>query len=141
MITNTLKILSTGSRIPVEKAFDCKFVCESTIKNQAGFWMNQPVAIFYTENNKNKWHTNYIAIHPFEYNTVDVKFKNGEDALEEFVGVVADNGEIIYSRFRSDLVTSEDGSVWINGGRERLETNAKSTVRLKIIKDQIEVIK
>lgn len=36
---------------------------------------------------------------------------------QEFDAVIADNGEVIYSRYRHDYRTSKDGSVWIDGGR------------------------
>lgn len=36
---------------------------------------------------------------------------------QEIEAVIADNGDIIYSRYRHDYRISEDRSVWIDGGR------------------------
>lgn len=36
---------------------------------------------------------------------------------QEIAAVIADNGDIVYSRYRHDYRISEDKSVWIDGGR------------------------
>lgn len=49
---------------------------------------------------------------------------NAESAFSEpITGVVAKDGEIIFSRFRHDYQESTDGSVFVDGGRDYLRTN------------------
>jgi hypothetical protein len=60
---------------------------------------------------------------------------DGISATETFVGIVAENGDIIYSRFRHDYRTSEDKSVSIDGGREYTRAvydKLRPTVQLQI---------
>jgi len=59
----------------------------------------------------------------------------------EFAGVVADNGDVIYSRYRHDFRESDDGSVWIDGGRDYTRTNVIDKERhctLTVFKGRVE---
>jgi hypothetical protein len=38
-------------------------------------------------------------------------------------GIVADNGEVIYSRYRHDFVYSTDRSVFVDGGRDYVKSS------------------
>jgi hypothetical protein len=51
---------------------------------------------------------------------------------QSFTGVVADDNSVIYSRHRHDYRTSGDGSVFVDGGRDYIRTNASRTVELVI---------
>ena len=61
---------------------------------------------------------------------------------QEFAGIVADNGDIIFSRSRHDYRVSDDESVWIDGGREYIRRPLVSVdrmVRLTVYKGRLEV--
>lgn len=125
----------------IENSYKAKFVCETCIRNKDG-WMNMPVAIFYTE----KPHpdgSNWMAIN-WSYDGM-ICVRNGFSAVAEpFVGVVAENGDVIYSRFRHDFNTSPDRSVSIDGGRDYSrflsEKNNVHLVSLQIKKDKLEIV-
>ena len=123
----------------IEERYNAKFVCETCIKNK-DYWRNEPSMIFYSE----KAHpegSNYFAVS--EQNG-DIVISDGISATEPFVGVVADNDEIVYSRFRHDYRTSSDKSVSIDGGREYTKTVSDKVspkiVTLQIVKDQLVVV-
>jgi hypothetical protein len=58
-------------------------------------------------------------------------------------GVKADNGDVIYSRYRHDYRTSQDESVFIDGGRDYLKTGLYEDdrfVKLNVVKDKLEIV-
>lgn len=123
----------------IEERHNGKYVCETCIKVN-GYWRNEPSMIFYSEEAHPEG-SNYFAIS--EQNGAIV-ISDGISATEPFVGIVADNGEIIYSRFRHDYRTSSDQSVSIDGGRDYTKTVsdkiAPKIVTLQIVKDQVVIV-
>lgn len=118
--------------IPViEEKYNAKYVCETCIKNQYG-WRNEPSLIFYSVK-KHPAGSHYFAISIDDHGNLVIS--DGISATEPFVGVIAENGDIIYSRFRHDYRTSEDKSVSIDGGREYtrvVHDKLQPTVQLQI---------
>lgn len=118
--------------IPViEEKYNAKYVCETCIKNQYG-WRNEPSLIFYSVK-KHPDGSHYFAISIDDHGNLVIS--DGISATEPFVGVIAENGDIIYSRFRHDYRTSEDKSVSIDGGREYtrvVHDKLQPTVQLQI---------
>jgi len=55
-----------------------------------------------------------------------------------FAAVIADNGDVIYSRHRQDYRQSDDGSVYIGGGRDYIKTNTLRTCKLTVFKGRVE---
>jgi len=103
-----------------------------------GGWVNNPVMVFYQPNPPNPDYSNYYAMYVDEYDRVFIA--DGLPAFREGIaGVVADDGEIIFSRYRHDYRTSSDGSVIIDGGRDYTKTNTTNTVHLVIDKDKLVV--
>lgn len=119
----------------LEKKYKVKYVCETCIKSN-GYWRNHPSLIFYSE----KAHpegSNYLAV---SMQNNSLLLSNGISAIEPFTGIEADNGEIIYSRFRHDFRTSSDKSVSIDGGRDytrMLGDTTPKSVTLQIVKDEV----
>ena len=52
---------------------------------------------------------------------------------QKFDAIIADNGDVIYSRHKNDNRTSDDGSVFISGGRSRTKTSKVETSRLSTL--------
>lgn len=106
----------------VEKKYDATYVCETPIKDVNGNWVNFPCAIFYTEE-PHPDGSNYFALYDYALpdGTSRLYICNGISAVTTITGVVADDGEIIYSRYRHDYRTSTDGSVFVDGGRDYLK--------------------
>ena len=95
-------------------------------------WCNTPAAIFYQpEPDRSKGHTNYLAIFIIKNNVI---LADGSSAFKEPIDAcIADNGQIIYSSHRHDYVTSDDGSVFIDGGRDYTRTNSTTQIYIECI--------
>lgn len=121
----------------VEKVKSAKYVCELAIKGANGGWINQPCLIFYNEEKHPVSNSHYFALLSMGE---QMAVTNGQSAVDEtFTGICADDGEIIYSRFRHDYRTSKDGSVTIDGGRDyvRSSSGPAKLVTLKILNDRV----
>lgn len=87
-----------------------------SIKQPTRGWINFAVPVWY-QPDPLPHHSNYFALHRNMQGQVLIM--DGASAFSEpIAGIIADDGEIIYSRFRHDYVVSEDSSVFIDGGRE-----------------------
>ena len=130
----------------IEEKYGATFVMDTDISDGKGGWCNHPAAMFYQPNPK-EGHTNYFLmfLDPMHGGPL---IRNGlQEAQGELQAIVADNGEIVRSVYRHHFVTSKDGSVSSDGGRdygrfmakdlERLKTRV---VNLKVNKDKLEVI-
>lgn len=107
----------------IEKLRNAKYVCASEHKEHI-------VEIFYSDKPRAVSKSRYFAL--YYDNDGKLMITNGsfiED--QELQAVIADNGQIIYSRYRHDYVTSDDGSAVIDGGRSYIRTN-KPTILLKV---------
>jgi len=117
---------------------EASFVCETCVASRNG-WENRPALIFYTPV-AHPQGSNWFAIQQIQGNTY---ISNGISAVETpITGVIAKNGDVIYSRYRHDYRVSDDGSVFIDGGRDytKLGSNDDSpihTVTLKIEKNKL----
>lgn len=106
----------------IGKRYKAKHVGDFCIRTKTGSYTDSPVMVFYTKD-AHPDGSNYIGFY-YGYDKTTNEFDvpmicNAVSAfLEPIDAVIADDGEIIYSRFRHDYVTSEDGSVWIDGGRD-----------------------
>jgi hypothetical protein len=82
------------------------------------------------------------SVSPLEPKSPIVPFIiNGLTAIEPFQAVVANNGEVVWSRYRHDYRKSQDGSVWIDGGRDYLRwIGAGEVVNVRVNVDHLEVI-
>jgi len=107
--------------------FDIEAVCEKynakymgvwCLKTRNGNWAEEPSAVFYVENpDMTMGHTHYFGLFS---RMGSVYITKGDSAFENqpLSGVIADNGEVLISRYRHDYTKSEDNTVWIDGGRD-----------------------
>lgn len=109
----------------VEKKYDALFVCDTCLKNREGGWINRAVAVFWNKDLTKipKGGSAYFGLfHRYEppnFKKGLLMITNAISAAEtEITGIVAENGDVIWSRYRWDYRTSPDGSVWIDGGRD-----------------------
>lgn len=67
---------------------------------------------------------------------------NALSAVEnDIAGIVAKNGDVIYSRYRHDYRMSPDNSVMIDGGRDYTKNNGGGPiVTLRIVKDKLVIV-
>ena len=128
--------------IIIEKAeehFNAKFVCESPLKEGAG-WRDYSSLIFYNEI-AHPQGSNYLAISYVMSGDgkVDLVVSDGISAtLEDFTGIV-DGDEVIYSRFRHDYRVGKTG-VMIDGGRDYVRPSNGHLVIMRIINDKLEIV-
>jgi hypothetical protein len=121
----------------IEEKCNAKYVFETQLKLRSNNWSDFSAAVFYTE-----------ISHPEGSNWFGI-WRNGEkymisnaiSAVEEpFVGILADNGDVIYSRHRNDRRESDDKSAFIAGGREHASYDMEHhLVKLIVSKDKVVV--
>lgn len=137
-INNECSFLGPEQIKIVEEKYSATYVAELPVKTVGGEWANFPCAIFYTQE-AHPQGSNYMALYR---QPLDGKLyvANGISAVEgTFNGAVAEDGEVIYSRYRHDCRTSKDGTVMIDGGRDYLRASASKIVQMKVVKDRIEM--
>lgn len=115
--TLTFRKSECGVKIEeVESRMNCTFVGDFCIKDRRGQFVEQTVAIFWQETPPQEGYSNYFALFVRDGK---VYITSGETAFDSPIyGIVARNGEIVYSRHRWDCRSSSDGSVMIDGGRD-----------------------
>ena len=114
----------------VEQHYGAKFVGQFCLKDKNGNWVNSPADVYWQATPPVAGYSNYFAL----------IIQKGSAYITDasIVGstiisaVEADDGEIIYSRFRHHYIISKDGSTFIDGGRDYVKTN-RPTIDLKII--------
>lgn len=122
----------------VEKQKNARFVCEVCCRTKSGEWAEEPIAVFYQEVPPNPEYSHYFGLF---IRGDSLYITGGQSAVNDpLIGIVADNGDVIYSAYRHDFRTSPDKSVWIDGGRDYVRTGGEKTVQIKIIEDKLVII-
>ena len=123
----------------LEKSYDAKFVCETSIKDVSNGWYNTPVALFYTKV-KHPQGSNWFAI--FQQLDGHFSITNGISAVEpdnKLVGIT-DGKDAVYSTHRHHF--SKLGNAYIDGGRDYSKLSLPSgvtTLKLLITPDGLVV--
>lgn len=116
----------------VEEKYKAKFVGQLCMKTSGdGEWAGDSCGdVYYQAVPPVEGYSNYFAI----FNQGGSMYiTSGASAVNGIIaGVIADDGEIVYSRFRHDYRTSTDSSCFIDGGRDYAKTN-RQTIGLKIV--------
>lgn len=144
------EIYSKKNILSIEGTRDAKYVCETCLVGSDGQWLNFPVAIFYQDE---EWRipeggSAYFgvyqrAVNPFDPDSPHSTFIcNAISATEHDIeGLVADNGDVVYSRYRWDHRYSPDGSVWIDGGRDYTRWGGRGQmVTLRIVEGELRIV-
>lgn len=115
-----------------EKKYKAKYVADLCLKDKYGNWANEPTSIFYQDTPPEPGYSNYFAIIVRGNQTL---ITSGESAVSEPIsGIQADNGEVIFSRYRHDFRESQDKSVFIDGGRDYTKhNNPERLVEINIV--------
>ncbi len=135
-ILNKSEIFTQENISKIESMRSVKYVCETCLRGGDGGWINQAAAIFWDKNPKNIPEGGSAWFGLF-YNFENIlMITNAISAIGiPMDGVIANNEDIIYSRFRHDYRISPDGTVMIDGGRDyfRSGPTRKGTVILTIV--------
>ena len=134
--------------VEIEKRYNATFVGDFSIvisaKDDENIrWSDWPVAVFYQPNpDIEKGHSHYFGLY-FHEGSNHIYICDASSAFREpIAGIIADNGEVVFSRYRHDFRTSCDKSVSIDGGRDYTHCsannlNADRFVKLVIDKDKL----
>ena len=117
----------------IEDLKSAKYVCDT---EQNGLH----VAIFYANEAHPDSGSRYFGLY---YTGVEnqLMITNGAFIEEQDIaGVVAENGDVIYSRYRHDYRRSPDGTVFVDGGRAYTRTNAAQGVSLKVENGELKIV-
>lgn len=151
-ILNECEQFSPEQLEKIEAHYGAKYVCETCVKNRNGVWVNQPVSIFYQPDPSkvpeggSQWFGLFFRSGEFQYSGVpQLCIVNAISAVENDIqGIVAENGDVIYSRYRHDYRHSPDGSVWIDGERDYICSGFPNPpdafVTLRIVEDKLIVV-
>jgi hypothetical protein len=101
----------------VEEKYKAKFVGQLCLRTAGGGWHGDDCGdVYYQETPPVEGYSNYFAL---IYQNGGTYITSGASAVEGIIdGVIALDGEVIYSRYRHDYRTSTDGSTFIDGGRD-----------------------
>jgi len=140
-IINECEMFTSDELATIEKKYNAKFVCETCISDGKS-WLNELCAIFYTPEPHPEG-SNYFALFfraGAEFQPTLMIADGITAAKTPINGVVAKNGDIIYSKYRWDYRESKDGSVIVDGGRDYLKrSKGGKVVQLVIKKDKLVV--
>lgn len=119
-----------------EQKYNATYVADLCLKDKYGNWANEPAAIFYQETPPQPGYSNYFAV---VVHGTQAYITSGESAVSEpIAGIRADDGEIVFSRYRHDFRKSKDDSVFIDGGRDYTKHNNPSRlVEITIVDGEI----
>lgn len=121
----------------IEGYYEANYVFESQLKLRNGDWSDFSAAVFYTE-----------VPHPKGSNWFGI-WRDGDkymisDAIsaveEPFFGLLADNGDVVYSRHLHDDHVRNNGEFFIGGGRSKTSYDlTHHLVKLMVYKGKVVV--
>jgi len=116
----------------VEARYNAKFVGQFCLKTKSGSWAESPADVYWQEKPPVEGYSNYFAL---IIQMGAAYITSGASAVEQpITAIVADDGEVIYSRYRHDYRSSKDGSVFIDGGRDYTKSSVGGRfVTLKVV--------
>lgn len=101
-----------------EETLGGKFLGELCVAIRNDTWTDYPVAVFWLPSSE-KYGSNYIGLHGSFGVDENIYYVDASSVADgEWAGRIAENGEIIFSRFRHDYRRSIDGTAVADGGRD-----------------------
>jgi hypothetical protein len=111
MILNKPLLFTEEEIKKIEQLRSAKYVCATEYRGHT-------VEVFYGDTAHPVSGSRYFALY-YGKDTLELMITDGSFIEKQQINaVIADNGEIVYSRDRHDYRQSEDGSVFIDGGRD-----------------------
>jgi hypothetical protein len=118
----------------IEKIRNATYVADLCLKQPSGGWTDMPVSVFWQETPPDPSYSHYFGIfRDFRDNLIKI---TGAGSVTEgtWNGAMADDGEIIFSRWRHDYRMSTDGTAMVDGGRDYFKSFfSVRAVHLKLI--------
>lgn len=123
-LLNDPELFSAENVNKIEQLKAATYVCDTTHKGIS-------VAVFYGRYTHPVSGSRYFALYRDQSNSLMIT-DGAFIETQEITGVIAKNGDVIFSRHRHDHRYSPDGSVFIDGGREYTRTNSTHQVTLLV---------
>jgi hypothetical protein len=122
----------------IERKYNAKYVFESQLKLKGGKWSDFSAAVFYTEVTRQDG-SNWFGIW---HNNGAYMISDAISAVEEpFFGILAGNGDVIYSRHSHDDHARDDDELFIGGGRDHTcHDLTHFVIKLSVYKDKVIVV-
>lgn len=109
-IKNPSVLFSHDQIQKIEDVKKAKYVCATEHQGRT-------VEVFYSDEAHPVSNSRYFALYKTHL-TDELMITDGSFVEKQDIdAVIADDGDIIYSRYRHDYMVSNDKSVWIDGGR------------------------
>jgi hypothetical protein len=104
----------------IEDRMEAKYICDMCLIDDKGNYSNSPASYFYTEKAHPEGSNYFTVYEKFEFGVhLGTYISDGINITDVGItGIVATNGDVIYSRYRHDYVKSPDDSVSADGGLE-----------------------
>lgn len=123
--------LSSKNIKKIEEKYNAKYVCETTLPNGS-----RSCAVFYADKAHPVSKSRYFSIfwdQRLPNDEPNLMIANGDFVKKQlFLTAVADDGELLFSRYRHDCRYSKDGSAMIDGGRDYARTNGCPIIVLQV---------
>jgi hypothetical protein len=135
-IKNPPALFSYDQIQKIEDMKKAKYVCATEHQGHT-------VEVFYSEEAHPVSNSRYFALY-YTHLTNELMITDGSFIEKQDIdAVVADDGDIVYSRYRHDYMVSNDKSVWIDGGRAYTRSGLYSDerhVKLKVRDGCLELV-
>lgn len=147
------EIFSAEGIAKIEEQKTAVFVCDTCLRHRDGGWVNRSAAVFWNKDPANipkggsPWFGMFYESGLMESGNLMITnaistVQTPDGVPVTITGVVAMNGDVIYSRYRHDYRTSPDETAMVDGGRDYLHTGpvGLGTVELRIIDGELRVV-
>lgn len=118
------------------------YVGDLSIRERFGNYSNDPYPIFWQEKTVKPEHSHYFGL-TFNRFSGGLAIFDGSSAAEgEWFGLMhKQTGEIIFSRAGHDYRKTRDGSIMVDGGRDRSRSGGNGyPVRMKIVEHRMVIV-
>jgi len=134
-------MLSQEEVARVEKEYNATYICDMCLMDDDGNYSNFPASYFYAKEAHPEG-SNYFALFPkinYLGECEAIMICDGIRITDRiFTGIVAENGDVVYSQYRHDFVESPDGSVNIDGGLEYLKAGFQPGTKPKYVNLEVQ---
>jgi hypothetical protein len=120
----------------IEERYAARYVGDFSLRFGKN-WSDEPFAVFFSGIPMREGYPNYVGVRPNadSSNLIVVNAKSVTEVVWD--GVMADDGEVIFSRFRHDYRVSRDGSAMVDGGRHQFRCRGRQRVRISVVRDRL----
>lgn len=137
MIINTGREDAICQIDKIEKKYNAKWVGQLPLRTKSGGWSEDSCGdVYYQETPPIEGYSNYFAL---IMQLGSLYITSGASAVEGIINAVeANDGEVIYSRYRHDMRYSKDKSVFIDGGRDYIRSSlGAKPIQLVVFEDRL----